>query len=73
MNFAAILASIEAFLPYLSTLAPLAQPELLQLEADSMAKLNALIAQETSPDLKALLTGLAGAVDAFAKLEIAKL
>lgn len=67
MNLAQILAAIAPF-------ASLLKPGLLSLEAQGQAELKSLIESNvTSPDLKALLEALSGALDAFAQLEINKL
>ncbi len=67
MNFAGLLA-------LLSNIGPVLEPLLLNLEQNQVQPaLQALIAKETSPDLKALLSALDAAIDAFAQLEIKKL
>lgn len=65
--------TLTQILAYLQPFEALLVPEALKLEASGIAELNTLIASVTSPDLKALLTALSGAVDAFAKVEIQKL
>lgn len=63
MNLASVLAAIAPFL----------KQELGVFEPAALAELNALVASVSSPDLKALLQDLSGALDSFAKQEIAKL
>ena len=65
------LAQILAFLvPLATTLEPL----LLNLETSTvLPELQTLANSVSSPDLKLLLTSLAGALDAFAQAEIKKL
>ncbi len=67
MTFAQIMS-------YLAGVAPVLEPILLNLDANTVQpELQKLIASVSSPDLKALLQALDGALDAFAKLEIQKL
>lgn len=66
MDLQAVLAKLAAF-------APLIEQGLMALEPQAVAELNALIANISSPDLKALLSAMVGAIDAFAKVEIQKL
>lgn len=65
--------NLTTILQYLAPFEALLVPELLKLEGSGMTELNTLIGSVTSPDLKALLTALSGAMDAFAKIEIQKL
>ncbi len=65
--------TLAQILAFLAPLEALLKPELLKLEEGGKAELDALIANVSSPDLKALLLALSGALDAFAKLEIEKL
>ena len=66
--------SLTQILAFFSGLAPLLEPILMNLEQNTIQpQLKALIAKETSPDLKALLTALDSALDAFAQVEITKL
>lgn len=66
MDLSKIIAFLQPFLPLLKA-------ELMQIESNGQAELKAVIANIQSPDLKALLVGLDGALDAFAQLEIGKL
>lgn len=66
MNLSQILAQLQAF-------APLIEQGLMSLEPQAIAELNGLVANVSSPDLKALLSAIIGAIDAFAKVEIQKL
>lgn len=65
--------TLAQILALLSPLASLLKPGLLTLEAEGKAELDGIIASVSSPDLKALLMALDGAMDAFAQLEINKL
>jgi hypothetical protein len=65
--------TLTQILAYLQPFEALLAPEALNLEAQAIAELNTLIGGVSSPDLKALLTALSGAIDAFAKVEINKL
>lgn len=66
MNLAQVLAFLMPFEPILKA-------ELVSLEGQGKAELDSLVASVSSPDLKALLSALAAAVDGFAKVEIANL
>jgi hypothetical protein len=64
------MAQVIAFLqPFEAML----KPELLSLETEGKAELDAIIQKVSSPDLKALLSALDGALDQFAQVEINKL
>ncbi len=66
--------SLVQILGFLSGLAPVIEPVLLNIENGTIQpEIKALIAQVSSPDLKALLTGLDEALDAFIKTDIQKL
>jgi len=65
--------TVAEVLAYLAPLAPVLEPEILSLEGAGIAELQTVIAGVASPDLKLLLQALAGAVDSFAKAEVAKL
>ena len=65
--------NLQQLLAFLAPFAELLKPEVLNLEAQGKTELDGIIAKVSSPDLKALLVALDGAIDQFAKLEINKL
>lgn len=66
MNLATILAFLAPF-------EPLLKPEVLKLEAAAAAELDTIIANVSSPDLKAFLQAMASGLGSFAQTEIGKL
>lgn len=66
--------SLAQILSFLSGLAPVLEPILLNLENNTVQpELQKLIAGVSSPDLKALLVALDGALSSFVAAEIQKL
>ena len=65
--------NLESILAFLTPFAPLLKTELLSLDQEAIAELNAIIAKVSSPDLQQLLQALANGLNSFATLEINKL
>jgi len=65
--------NLETILAFLAPFAPLLKSELLSLDEKAVSELNSLIANVSSPDLKALLQALELGLNSFAQLEIGKL
>lgn len=66
--------NLQAIITLLAPFASIVEPILLNLEQNQVQpELQKLIAGVSSPDLKALLTALASAIDGFAQMEIKKL
>jgi hypothetical protein len=66
--------TLSQIISFFSVLAPAVEPVLLNLENNTVVpELNSLIANVSSPDLKALLQAVASGLESFAAQEIAKL
>lgn len=66
--------TIAQIMAFLAPFEALLKPELMNLEAQAMVELQSLIdSQVQNADLKLLLVALKGALDEFAKAEIAKI
>jgi hypothetical protein len=65
--------TMSQVLAFLQPFESMLKPELLSLETEGKKELDTIIQNVSSPDLKALLSALDGALDQFAQIEINKL